>query len=99
MTSIKELKKVLSEIEKAPITAGPGQLEEIMQRAGAHIPGAGMDNFRDKCIKSLHDTIQTEMMIQSCISAKRSCFWASVAAIAACLSVVLVLFLRVKTVN
>ena len=36
--------------------------------------------------------LQTEMMFNACVFANRSCFWAAVAAIAACISVVLVLF-------
>ena len=92
MTSIKELKKFLSEIEKAPISAGSEELSKIMQKAKTPMPVAGMDSIKDKCIKSLHTAIQTEMMIKSCISAKWSCFWAAVAAIVACISVILVLF-------
>jgi len=37
-------------------------------------------------------SLQTEMMFNACIFAKRSCFWAAVAAIVALISVVLVLF-------
>jgi hypothetical protein len=92
MTSIKELRKILSEIEKAPISAGCEELRKIMQKAETSMPVAGMDSIKDKCIKSLHTAIQTEMMIKSCISAKWSCFWAAVAAIVACISVVLFLF-------
>jgi hypothetical protein len=92
MTSIKELKKILSEIEKAPISAGCEEITKIMQKSKTPMPMAGMDSIKDKCIKSLHTTIQTEMMIKSCISAKWSCFWAAIAAIVSCISVVLVLF-------
>jgi hypothetical protein len=94
MTSIKNLKKILSEIEKAPISAGCEELAKIMQKVEMPMPTAGMDSIKDKCVKSLHAAIQTEMMIKSCISAKWSCFWAAVAAIVACISVVLVLFCR-----
>jgi hypothetical protein len=38
--------------------------------------------------------LQTEMMFNACVFAKRSCFWAAVAAIAACLSAALFLFFR-----
>ncbi len=92
MTSIKKLKNILSEIEKAPISVGCGELTEIVKKANISMPTAGMDSLKDKLINSLHTAIQTEMMIKSCISAKWSCFWAAVAAIAACISVVLVLF-------
>jgi hypothetical protein len=92
MLSIKELKKVLAEIENAPITAGCEELAKIMHKAEAPMPVAGMDSIKDKCIKSLHTAIQTKMMIESCVAAKWSCFWAAVAAIVAFISVLLVLF-------
>lgn len=92
MTSIKELKKILSEIEKAPISVGCEELTKIMQKAETPMPIAGMDSIKDKCINSLHTAIQTEMMIKSCVYAKWSCFWAAVAAIVTCVSVLLILF-------
>jgi hypothetical protein len=94
MTSIKGLKKVLSEIEKAPFSAGCAELKEIMSKAEVPIPTAGMDSIKDKCINSLHNAIQTEMMIKSCAYAKWSCFWAAVAAIVSFISVLLFLFRR-----
>jgi hypothetical protein len=46
--------------------------------------------------KEIQDNIlyklQTEMMFNACVSAKWSCFFAAVAAVAACISVLLVLF-------
>jgi len=36
--------------------------------------------------------LQTEMMFNACVSAKWACRWAAVAAIVACISVILVLF-------
>jgi ATP-dependent protease HslVU (ClpYQ) ATPase subunit len=36
--------------------------------------------------------LQTEMMFNACVFARWSCFWAAIAAIAACLSAILVLF-------
>lgn len=94
MTSIKGLKKVLSEIEKAPISAGCEELKKIMQKVEASMPEAGIDSIKDKCIKSLHSAIQTEMMINSCTYAKWSCFCAAIAAIASCISVILFLLYR-----
>jgi hypothetical protein len=41
---------------------------------------------------NIHCTLQTEEMFNACVFAKRSCRWAAVAAIAACISVILVLF-------
>ncbi len=93
MTSSKKLKEILSEIEKAPISAGCGELTDIMKKAGILTPTAGMDSLKDKCISSLHTAIQTEKMFESCVYAKWSCFCAAVAAIASCISVLLRLFL------
>lgn len=92
MTNIKRLKEILSEIEKAPISVGCRELTEIMKKTEILMPTAGMDSIKDKCINSLHTAIQTEMMIKSCVYAKWSCFWAAVAAIVSCVSVILVLF-------
>ena len=94
MNEMKKLKDILAEIEKAPFSAGCKELAEIMQKAGTSMPVAGMDSIKDKCIKSLHASIQTEMMIKSCNFAKWSCFWAAVAAIVACISVILTMYLN-----
>jgi len=91
---IKELRQILYEIEKSPVSVSGKELENIIKKVGAIMPTAGMDSIKDKCIKSVHTALQTEMMIKACISAKWSCFWAVVAAIAACISVVLALYLR-----
>ena len=93
MTSSKKLKEILSEIEQAPISAGCSELAEIMKKVGILTPTAGMDNIKDRCINSLHNYIQTEKMLESCVYAKWSCICAAIAAIAACISVLLVLFL------
>ena len=94
MTNIKELKKILSEIEKAPISAGCEELTKIMQKAEMLMPTGGMDSIKDKCIKSLHTSIQTEMMIKACIYAKWSCFFAALAAIVACIGIILTMCLN-----
>ena len=41
--------------------------------------------------QGIHTFLQSKMMINACVSAKRSCFWAAVAAIAACIGVLLTL--------
>jgi hypothetical protein len=89
MTDIKKFKAVLSEIERAPISAGCSELSEIMKKSGILLPTAGMDSLKDKCINSLHTAIQTEMMYESCRFAKISCFWAAVAAISSFVSVII----------
>ncbi len=53
---------------------------------------ADKKTFIDKTICNIYTMLQTEMMFNACIFAKHSCFWAAIAAIAACLSVILVLF-------
>ena len=78
---MKELRQILSEIEKAPVTASYKELEAITKKVGVSLPTAGMDSLKDKCIQSIHTAIQTEMMIKACIYAKRSCFWAAMATI------------------
>ena len=91
---IRELRQILSEIEKAPSSAGGKELEDIVRKVGASLPTAGMDSLKDKCIQSVHTTLQTEMMVKACVSAKWSCFWAMIAAIAACITVVLTLCVK-----
>jgi hypothetical protein len=92
MSNLKKLKLILSEIEKAPISAGCSELADIMKKAGILIPTAGLDSIKDKCINSLHAAVQTEMMFKACSYAKWSCFCAAVAAIVSCISVLLSLF-------
>lgn len=41
--------------------------------------------------QNIYNYLQTNMMLNACISAKRSCFWAAIAAIAACISIVVML--------
>jgi hypothetical protein len=94
MTSVKKLKNILSEIENAPVSAGCTEIAHIMQKAESPMPVAGMDSIKDKCIKSLHASIQTEMMIKSCVFAKWSCIWAAIASMSACISLLLFLLCR-----
>jgi hypothetical protein len=90
MSNLKILKVILSEIEKAPISAGCSELAEIMKKSEILMPTAGMDSIKDKCINSLHTAIQTEMMIKSCVYAKCSCFCAAIAALMAFISTFMV---------
>jgi hypothetical protein len=46
---------------------------------------------------NIHYALQTEMMFNACISAKRSCVWAAVAAIAACISVIFTIWVTYLT--
>ena len=89
---IKELRQIISEVENAPVSISGKELENIIKKIGVSLPTAGMDSLKDKCVKSIHTALQTEMMIKACVSAKWSCFWAMVAATAACISVFLALY-------
>jgi hypothetical protein len=79
--------KVLAEKINAPIPPG---LHEVFT----------IDSINE-ITRNIHDSLQTEMMLSACISAEQSsikakwaCIWAAVAAIATCISVGLLLFLR-----
>jgi hypothetical protein len=45
-------------------------------------------------IQNIYNYLQTEMMSDSCNKAKWACFWAAVAAIVACVSIILTLCMR-----
>lgn len=47
--------------------------------------------YKELC-RNIYYVLQTEAMFNACVSAKWSCFWAAIAAIASCISVLLVLF-------
>ena len=90
---IRKIKRELYEIQTRP--RGDGKLERIRTLAKsvlAPIPDAAKKTQKDlvdALIRNIHMVLQTEMMLNACISAKRSCFWAAIAAIAACFSIIL----------
>jgi predicted TPR repeat methyltransferase len=47
--------------------------------------------YKELC-HNVYYVLQTEEMFNACVLAKWSCFWAAIAAIASCISVLLVLF-------
>lgn len=51
-----------------------------------------LEAFIGELINNIHCTLQTKMMLNACVLANHSCFWAAVAAIAGCISILLVLF-------
>ncbi|MGD0596933.1 MAG: hypothetical protein ABSA64_05350 [Sedimentisphaerales bacterium] len=64
----------------------------------AVVSGA-LESMITEIIAGINDTLQTEAMLNACASAEQSsktakwsCFWAAIAAIASCISVLLVLF-------
>ena len=72
------------------------ELRDLANSINAPIPasyndGHDMERIND-ITRNIHITLQTEEMFNACVFAKWSCFWAAIAAIAACISVVLVLF-------
>jgi hypothetical protein len=48
--------------------------------------------YTSESIRNIYLMLHTEEMFNACVYAKRSCFWAAIAAIASCISVLLVLF-------
>lgn len=67
-------------------------LRDIAKEIGTKLPDGIADNQKKDIIQlnaSIHDVLQTEMMFNACVFAKWSCFFAAVAAIVACASVVL----------
>jgi hypothetical protein len=95
----KEIEKIKQEVyEIQKVTDSRQQLEPIKavaERIGARLPVHSSEeqkHFISETIHNIHIVLQTEMMFNACIFAKRSCFWAAIAAIASCISVLLVLF-------
>ncbi|MCJ7730183.1 MAG: hypothetical protein MUO27_09950 [Sedimentisphaerales bacterium] len=74
------------------------QIIALAEETGASIPhwivggDSNSRNIINEISSNIHIVLQTEMMFNACIFAKRSCFWAAIAAIASCISVLLVLF-------
>jgi hypothetical protein len=98
---VKKTKQELCEIQAKPASEEQlNQIVDIARRVGASIPPyllkAGEEittkNNINTVASNIHVVLQTEMMFNTCIFAKHSCFWAAIAAIAACISVILVLF-------
>ena len=88
--------------------AQANSLYQLQQDMGLNLPHTLEYNMQKKVFNltsGIHIFLQTNMMLnacvsakesgelakQSCSSAKRSCFWAAVAAIAACISTLLAL--------
>jgi hypothetical protein len=95
---IEKIKQELYDIQRLPDS--PQQLEPIKRLAGripaclpVH-PSEEQKDFINETIHNIHIVLQSEMMFNACIFAKRSCFWAAVAAVVSLVSVLMVLFLR-----
>lgn len=88
---IKELQKFLSKIRNNTEGLEAKDFETWIKKSDIQVQTAGMDNIKHKCIQAVHTELQTETMLYACILAKWSCFCAAIAAIVACISVILTL--------
>lgn len=98
---IEKAKQKLNEImnKKCSNNERWNQLVTLAQEINAPVPTGFQQNPIDSINainRNIHTVLQTEMMLNACVSAetssdlaKRSCRWAAIAAIAACISVVL----------
>lgn len=91
---IKDAKQELGKISKIEKENDKWiQLVALARKINAYIPPRGDPDFLSDAInniaRNIHLTLQTEEMFNACVFAKRSCFWAAVAAIAACISIIL----------
>lgn len=104
-------KQEFQEIQKKPLKERNGELKRFMNQYHIHQPNVSrtsiqsIDEWRDACVSSIHTFLQTEMMLNACVSARESaesakescrlakwsCFCAAVAAIAACIGLLLTL--------
>jgi hypothetical protein len=87
----KELLQALSNMGKIPNNFEGKAFEDEVKKLKIPVLTAGMDNIKYKCIQRVHTDLQTETMLDACIFAKWSCFLAAIAAIVACISVILTL--------
>ena len=92
---IKKAEKDLSDILRLNFDEQPNKLIELGRNIGIN-PPHNPDNYRQGQViymtQAINSFLQSKMMLNACVLAKWSCFWAAIAAIAACISVLLVLF-------
>jgi hypothetical protein len=92
---IKQAEKDLSAISKLSFDDQPDKLLELGRKIGINPPHNPNNQRQGQVIymtQAINSFLQTKMMLNACVSAKWSCFWAAIAAIASCISVLLVLF-------
>ncbi len=89
---IGKIKQELKDINKKSFEERKAPLQKIAIYIGAHIPDSAPNNILH-LYKYIHMALQTEMMFNACVCAKRSFFWAAIAATVAFVSVLVVLFL------
>ena len=88
---VKKYEKELCEILKLDFEEQPSKLQELGKTIGINLPHNPNEHRQKQIIhmtQAAHSFFQTKMMLSACVSAKRSCFWA---AIAACIAVILTL--------
>lgn len=93
---IEQAEKELSEIEKnigdpkGTIDVKP--INNFLEKYGIHkapMPGSGATRaeWREQTFRNAHTFLQTKMMLNACVSAKKSCRWAAIAAIVAAIGI------------
>ena len=96
--AVKELCDILKLKPTIEFEKSHGQLEEWLTRYGVYHRKSESVNdgvvWWREAVENAYRFLQTQMMLNACVSAKRSCFWAAIAAIAACVGVVLTWWLN-----
>ena len=98
--TIKEIKNYVKELCKISILSfekQPNKLIELGGKIGVNPPHSPGNHEQKQVIymtQAIHSCLQTKMMLNACIYARRSCMWAAIAAIVAFLSVVLMWCIR-----
>jgi hypothetical protein len=92
-TEIQQAKQELYKIQKeVEIKKKYEQIKKLASRVGAYIHPRhtqAQEEFVTEMAYKIHVVLQTEMMLNACVSAKQSCFWAAIAAILAGISIIL----------
>jgi hypothetical protein len=83
---LRDIDRFLSEEMKKMAESGSHTIDLYERKC------ATCEDICNEIYHNIHYTLQTEEMFNACVSAKRSCRWAAIAAIASCISVILVLF-------
>jgi len=90
---IKATKATLKKISELPKENRFPELHKIAKTIGCfYLTDSGTDS--QTLFLNIHTYLQSEMMFNACVFAKWSCFWAAVAAIVACIGVILTMCLN-----
>jgi len=87
---IKVIKQRLKDINHLPFEKRGKPLQEIAIDIGANLP-ISAPSAQIHLFEKIHTVLQTEMMLNACVSAKQSCFLAAIATIAGCISIIVTL--------